>query len=133
MNLVFVHGWSVTNTDTYGSLHKALCAAASPFNLEITIQHIYLGKYLSFDDEVSLDDIARAFNKALRELPGNSKKFVHFLPSPILPAAPWSGIGKSCFMVPGTLLLRLSGIWLCWRRQIMVQRWRPWGKNVLVA
>ena len=78
MNLVFVHGWSVTNTDTYGSLHKALSAAASTFKLDITVQHIYLGKYLSFHDEVSLDDIARAFDKALRDLPGNTNKIRPF-------------------------------------------------------
>lgn len=78
MNLVFVHGWSVTNTDTYGSLHKALSAASATVNLDITVQHIYLGKYISFHDEVTLDDIVRAFDKALRELPGNSRKIRAF-------------------------------------------------------
>jgi hypothetical protein len=71
MNLIFVHGWSVTNTDTYGSLPQALVAAAGAGNLDLKINHINLGRYISFHDEVSLDDIARALDQALRDLPGN--------------------------------------------------------------
>jgi hypothetical protein len=71
MNLIFVHGWSVTNTDTYGGLPEALVAAAGAYNLALNIQHINLGRYISFHDEVTLDDIARALDQALRELPNN--------------------------------------------------------------
>jgi hypothetical protein len=78
MNLVFVHGWSVTHTDTYGSLHSALVAAASNYNLDINVRHIYLGKYVSFHDEVNVDDIARAFDRALRDLPGNGNTIKAF-------------------------------------------------------
>ena len=71
MRLIFVHGWSVTNTDTYGELPEALGAVASSYGLALEVQHLYLGKYVSFHDEVTLDDIARALNRALRDLPGN--------------------------------------------------------------
>jgi len=76
MRLIFVHGWSVTNTDTYGELPQALASKASKFGLTINIQHIYLGRYISFHDEVTVDDIARAMNKALEDLPGNSKNSI---------------------------------------------------------
>ncbi|MCP4076279.1 MAG: phospholipase [Gammaproteobacteria bacterium] len=72
MRLIFVHGWSVTHTDTYGGLPDALANKANDFNLNLDIQHIYLGKYISFHDEVSVDDIARAMDRALRDLPSNS-------------------------------------------------------------
>lgn len=67
MKLVFVHGWSVTHTDTYGELPEALEAQA-PVELELDIQHIYLGRYISFHDEVTVDDIARAFENARKEV-----------------------------------------------------------------
>lgn len=72
MQLVFVHGWSVTHTDTYGELPSALAAAAATVGLDLRIQHLYLGRYISFHDEVTLDDIARAMDAALRALPGNA-------------------------------------------------------------
>lgn len=78
MNLVFVHGWSVTHTNTYGQLHRALSVAAPAYNLDINVQHIHLGKYISFHDEVTLDDIARAFDRALRDLPGNGNRIRQF-------------------------------------------------------
>lgn len=65
MRLVFVHGWSVTNTDTYGGLPEALCRDA-PKNLELTVDHLYLGKYMSFADEVMVDDIARGMEAAVQ-------------------------------------------------------------------
>ena len=78
MRLIFVHGWSVTNTDTYGELPAALSAVASKYGLELRIQHLYLGKYVSFHDEVTLDDIARALNRALRDLPDNDAEIQEF-------------------------------------------------------
>jgi len=71
MRLIFVHGWSVTNTNTYGELPEAL-AAAGGAEFSLDIQHIYLGRYISFHDEVTMDDIARAMDRALRDLPGNN-------------------------------------------------------------
>lgn len=70
MKLVFVHGWSVTHTDTYGELPEALCAAA-PDDLELDIAHAHLGRYISFHDEVTVADIARAFEQARRDLFGS--------------------------------------------------------------
>lgn len=64
MLVVFVHGWSVTNTDTYGGLPTALANNAPP-NLDIKVAHLYLGKYVSFADEVKVDDIARGMQHAV--------------------------------------------------------------------
>ena len=64
MHVVFIHGWSVTNTDTYGGLPSAL-ARNTPPGMDITIQHLYLAKYISFSDEVSMDDIARGMQNAV--------------------------------------------------------------------
>ncbi len=78
MRLVFVHGWSVTNTSTYGSLPKSLAAKAKDRGIELDISHIHLGKYVSFHDEVTLDDIAIAFQHALKELPHNKNRIEEF-------------------------------------------------------
>lgn len=72
MKLVFVHGWSVTNIDTYGELPEVLKREA-PTELNLEIENIYLGEYISFHDEVTLDDISRAFESArLEKLGGKS-------------------------------------------------------------
>lgn len=65
MKLVFIHGYSVTSLNTYGDLPKALASQARKFGLDLDIKHIFLGRYLSFHDAVTLEDIARAFDKAL--------------------------------------------------------------------
>ncbi|NQY95051.1 MAG: hypothetical protein HRT43_12870, partial [Campylobacteraceae bacterium] len=70
MKLVFVHGWSVTSIDTYGELPEVLKREA-PSELNLEIENIYLGEYISFHDEVSLDDIARAFESARIEKLGD--------------------------------------------------------------
>ena len=64
MLVVFVHGWSVTNTDTYGGLPIAL-AKNAPAGVDIKVEHLYLGKYVSFSDEVNVDDIARGMQNAV--------------------------------------------------------------------
>lgn len=74
MNLIFVHGWSVTDTNTYGQLPEALELNAHP-QLNLNIQHIYLGRYISFHDEVTVDDIARAFENARRDVIGEDTEF----------------------------------------------------------
>jgi len=71
MKLIFVHGWSVTNTNNYRDLPESVARLSSSHGLNLDIDHIYLGKYISFHDEVSLDDIARALHQALLDLPGN--------------------------------------------------------------
>ncbi|WDF80957.1 hypothetical protein ACFGVS_04315 [Mucilaginibacter sp. AW1-7] len=65
--LVFVHGWSVTNLNTYGELPLRLMNEASSIAPTVTVKDIYLGQYVSFHDEVQLHDISRAFEHAVRE------------------------------------------------------------------
>jgi len=73
MQLIMVHGWSVTHTNTYGELPQTLAKLAAQQSLSIDIQHIYLGKYISFNDQVTMDDVASAFDYALRELSANDQ------------------------------------------------------------
>ena len=56
-----IHGWSVSDTTTYQALHKKL--AENGFDLH----EIYLGRYVSLEDEVEIRDIARALQRALEE------------------------------------------------------------------
>lgn len=70
MIVVLVHGWSVRNTDTYGELPQRLRREArrNP-ELRIDVRNIWLSRYVSFHDEVRVEDLARAFEAALhREL-----------------------------------------------------------------
>lgn len=69
MHIVFVHGWSVTHTDTYGDLPRWLAEQSANHD----VQNVYLGKYISFVDTVTLDDIARAFQQALDDALGSAK------------------------------------------------------------
>ena len=67
--IVFVHGWSVTHTDTYGGLPDRLVAEGQAAGLQLVVKQVYLGRYISFHDEVRLQDISRAFQDAVqREL-----------------------------------------------------------------
>lgn len=65
--VVFVHGWSVTNLDTYGGLPARLSAEAKALGIDIQLEEIYLGRYISFHDEIRLGDISRAFNTAIED------------------------------------------------------------------
>ncbi|MDR2209528.1 MAG: hypothetical protein LBE22_11220 [Azoarcus sp.] len=64
MKVIFVHGWSVTNTDTYGELPLALSRQAP--HLDIQVEHLYLAKYVSFSDEVTVKDLARGMEAAVQ-------------------------------------------------------------------
>jgi hypothetical protein len=66
--LVFVHGWSVTNTSTYGRLPQQLQQHAAAAGLTLTLANIWLSEYVSFDDAVTMPDLVRAFDHALRDL-----------------------------------------------------------------
>lgn len=69
-SVVFVHGWSVRSTDTYGGLPERLRSEArrDP-GLELDVREVWLGQYISFHNEVRIPDIARAFDAAIeREL-----------------------------------------------------------------
>ena len=78
--VIFVHGWSVTNTDTYGELPARLIAeAAKAGGPKLDVQHIHLGQYVSFRDEVRVPDISRAFDAALNTVlkeAGSNRRFV---------------------------------------------------------
>ena len=64
--LVFVHGWSVTSTSTYGALPARLQAeAARAGGPGLDVAHVHLGQYVSFRDEVRMEDVARAFDRAI--------------------------------------------------------------------
>ena len=70
MIIVLVHGWSVTDTSSYGGLPARLTADSAAGRIPgARIHHVYLGQYVSFSDEIRLADIARAFEAAVqREL-----------------------------------------------------------------
>jgi len=71
MILIMVHGWSVTHTETYGDLPASISKIANANNLDINLKHIHLGKYISFNDQVTMDDVATAFDFALKEVIGS--------------------------------------------------------------
>jgi hypothetical protein len=64
--VVFVHGWSVSHTETYGGLPERLAAEAPQAGFDVAVREIFLGKYVSFRDEVRVGDVARAFEGAMR-------------------------------------------------------------------
>ena len=77
--IVFVHGWSVTHTDTYGGLPERLVAESKAAGLSLVVKQIYLGRYISFHDEVRLRDISYAFQDAVeRELRGAVEQYGRF-------------------------------------------------------
>ena len=67
LTIAFVHGYSVTNTDTYGEMPNRLLREASTYGYQLNIKHIFLGRYISFNDEVRLEDIARALEQAVQQ------------------------------------------------------------------
>ena len=74
MRLIFIHGYSVNHTNTYGKLPEVLQEQARETHpeLQLNVDHIYLGRYLSFYDEVTIEDVARAFDHAIRnQIPNN--------------------------------------------------------------
>ncbi len=78
--LAFVHGWGVTNTETYGGLPPRLRDEARAQGINLRVRHVLLGKYISFHDEVRLPDLSRAFAQACRDeiepRLGNGQRFV---------------------------------------------------------
>ncbi|HWU76788.1 MAG TPA: phospholipase [Rhodanobacter sp.] len=66
--LVFVHGWSVTSTSTYGQMPEQLQQQAAAAGMPLTLADIWLSEYVSFDDAVTMADLVRAFDHALRDL-----------------------------------------------------------------
>ena len=67
IDLVFVHGWSVTHTDTYGDLPKRLVFEGRQRGMRLRERNVYLGRYVSFHDEVGIKDLAKALERALHD------------------------------------------------------------------
>jgi hypothetical protein len=67
MIVIFVHGWSVRNMDTYGQLPARLRAEAAKRGVDLKTGDVFLSQYVSFQDDVTLDDIGRAFHQALAD------------------------------------------------------------------
>ena len=67
LTIVFVHGWSVTNLNTYGELPLRLKADAAKNGTTLEIKDIFLGRYISFHDEVRMTDISHSFQAAVEE------------------------------------------------------------------
>jgi hypothetical protein len=64
--VVLVHGWSVRDPSTYGALPERLKREAERDpTLGLDVRQIWLSEYASFQNEVTLPDIARAFQAAL--------------------------------------------------------------------
>jgi hypothetical protein len=66
LTVVFVHGYSVTNIDTYGEMPLRLMREAATYGFQLRIEHVFLGRYISFNDEVRVDDIAHALEQAVQ-------------------------------------------------------------------
>ncbi len=72
--VIFVHGWSVTSTGTYGYFPERLVAEAKKSGWPLQVRHVFLAKYVSFRDEVTVDDIVRGFENAIRSELGDAIK-----------------------------------------------------------
>lgn len=66
--LVFVHGWSVTDTAVYGEMPQRLQQAAAAAGLALEPTDLRLSEYVSFNDAVTMKDLVRGFDHALRDL-----------------------------------------------------------------
>ncbi|MGH8293627.1 MAG: esterase/lipase family protein [Gammaproteobacteria bacterium] len=71
--VVLVHGWSVRNTDTYGGLPERLKREVrrAP-DLDLDVRNLWLSEYISFHNEVTIPDIAHAFQAALEREVGDA-------------------------------------------------------------
>ncbi|HZF10713.1 MAG TPA: phospholipase [Thermoanaerobaculia bacterium] len=73
--VVFVHGWSVRNTNTYGQLPERLRSEAAKLGSPIDVKHVWLGKYVSFRDEVQVADLSRGFAAAVQKELADGERF----------------------------------------------------------
>ncbi len=64
MDVILVHGYNVTSTNTYGVLPQRLKAAGH------NIKDVYLSKYVTLDNDIAIGDIVRAFQAALLDVYG---------------------------------------------------------------
>jgi hypothetical protein len=73
---VFVHGYSVTSLETYGELPLRLYNEAISRGFTARTENIFLGRYISFHDQVRLEDVARALDHAVREQVPKDHEFI---------------------------------------------------------
>lgn len=59
MDVILVHGYNVTSTKTYGVLPQRLKRAGH------NVKDVFLSKYVTLDDDITLPDLVRAFHSAL--------------------------------------------------------------------
>src|SRR5262245_11518829 len=64
MDVILIHGYNVTSTKTYGVLPQRLSSAGH------NVKDVFLSKYVTLDDDISLPDLERASEAALRDLYG---------------------------------------------------------------
>lgn len=65
VSLVFIHGYSVTSFETYGQLPLRLKKEATQRGLSLSVNDVFLTRYISFRDEIDLSDLARALEHAV--------------------------------------------------------------------
>lgn len=69
-----VHGWSVRTTQTYQSLHLKLSEQG------FELKDIYLGRYVSIENEIEISDISKALHNAIdKELDGDWDQEFHLI------------------------------------------------------
>lgn len=76
LTLVFIHGYSVSNLNTYGELPQRIIQESKSRGISISIENIFLGKYISFNDEVKLSDVAKALEAAIKKDLAGQTKFI---------------------------------------------------------
>jgi hypothetical protein len=74
--IVFVHGYSVTNLDTYGELPLRMRNEAIARGYDVKIENLFLGRYISFNDEVRLHDVSRAMQAAVQTQIPSGTRFI---------------------------------------------------------
>jgi hypothetical protein len=64
--VIFIHGYSVSGIETYGELPLRLINDGPAKGFRPRLHDLYLARYISFNDEVRLDDLSRALESALK-------------------------------------------------------------------
>lgn len=67
LRLVFVHGYSVSNFDTYGELPIRMREEGTLRGFDVQVENVFLGRYITFSDEVRIDDVSIALETAVNE------------------------------------------------------------------
>jgi hypothetical protein len=74
--LVFIHGYSVTSFETYGELPLRIQNEATTRGDVLELEDLFLGRYISFSDEVVLNDVARALETAVQSQLKKGEDFI---------------------------------------------------------